>query len=540
MHYLDHAATTDLRPEAAEEWLRVAGETGNASSTHAAGQRARRILEESRERIAGVLDAEPIEIVLTKALACWLPVTHMILPALPILAVTAAIAGLERLAIPALLGLLSTSAFMAVLSITASAQREREGTAKAQATAWIFGWLFIPVLPYLPASSGSFWGDLLLELKELCKLVSPSSPLTIAFDHGWRSGSPTMPLEARMALMIGLQAVGGLVLLVYASTYLKTRERNPNWTDPTRGHRPACGEDPIYWREYELPMRKGGASLLVIRLRYLVILIRALLMNLLMLLANLLTLAIPIGLVVATIYYGGAAFRELWQFGYGGNGPNSARDQFHYMILGATAMLALFPTAGLISTIVDRIALERSKKTWDIFLTTPLEGRDILESKARVAASGIWQAAWPVPILWVLGIACGVISPIGAIFAGLDLLIVSWGSVALGLFLGIRPGSPGAAASRASLTTMLFILLHATLLAALLASPGWIARVASLGHYAVAGVLISGSAVMILTGLAAYSYTRRTLDRFDEWVGRPVRPQEPAPTVHPAAEAPQA
>ncbi|WP_295010954.1 cysteine desulfurase family protein [uncultured Microbacterium sp.] len=65
MHYLDHAATTDLRPEAAEEWLRVAGETGNASSTHAAGQRARRILEESRERIAGVLDAEPIEIVLT-------------------------------------------------------------------------------------------------------------------------------------------------------------------------------------------------------------------------------------------------------------------------------------------------------------------------------------------------------------------------------------------------------------------------------------------------------------------------------------------
>ncbi|MDQ4212611.1 cysteine desulfurase family protein [Microbacterium capsulatum] len=65
MHYLDHAATTDLRPEAAEEWLRVAAETGNASSTHAAGQRARRILEESRERLAAVLDADPIEVVFT-------------------------------------------------------------------------------------------------------------------------------------------------------------------------------------------------------------------------------------------------------------------------------------------------------------------------------------------------------------------------------------------------------------------------------------------------------------------------------------------
>ena len=65
MHYLDHAATTDLRPEAADEWLRVAQTTGNASPTHGAGQQARRILEESRERLAEVLDCDPIEVVLT-------------------------------------------------------------------------------------------------------------------------------------------------------------------------------------------------------------------------------------------------------------------------------------------------------------------------------------------------------------------------------------------------------------------------------------------------------------------------------------------
>lgn len=65
MHYLDHAATTDLRPEAADEWLRVARATGNASSTHGAGQQARRILEESRERLAAMLGCDPIEVVLT-------------------------------------------------------------------------------------------------------------------------------------------------------------------------------------------------------------------------------------------------------------------------------------------------------------------------------------------------------------------------------------------------------------------------------------------------------------------------------------------
>ena len=64
-HYLDHAATTPLRPEAREAWLTATDTVGNASSTHGAGQDARRLLEESRERIAAVLDSDPIEIVLT-------------------------------------------------------------------------------------------------------------------------------------------------------------------------------------------------------------------------------------------------------------------------------------------------------------------------------------------------------------------------------------------------------------------------------------------------------------------------------------------
>ncbi len=63
--YLDHAATTPLRAEAREAWL-VASETvGNAFSTHGAGQGARRMLEEARERLAAVLGCEAIELVFT-------------------------------------------------------------------------------------------------------------------------------------------------------------------------------------------------------------------------------------------------------------------------------------------------------------------------------------------------------------------------------------------------------------------------------------------------------------------------------------------
>jgi cysteine desulfurase len=63
--YLDHAATTPLRPEARDAWLAATQIVGNASSTHGAGQDARRLLEESRERIAAVLGSDPIEVVLT-------------------------------------------------------------------------------------------------------------------------------------------------------------------------------------------------------------------------------------------------------------------------------------------------------------------------------------------------------------------------------------------------------------------------------------------------------------------------------------------
>lgn len=63
--YLDHAATTPLRPVAREAWLAASDVVGNASSTHGAGQDARRLLEDSRESIAAVLGCDPIEVVLT-------------------------------------------------------------------------------------------------------------------------------------------------------------------------------------------------------------------------------------------------------------------------------------------------------------------------------------------------------------------------------------------------------------------------------------------------------------------------------------------
>ncbi|MDF3302442.1 cysteine desulfurase family protein [Streptomyces tropicalis] len=65
MAYLDHAATTPMLPEAAEALTVALSVTGNASSLHASGRRARRTVEESRESLAEALGARPSEVVLT-------------------------------------------------------------------------------------------------------------------------------------------------------------------------------------------------------------------------------------------------------------------------------------------------------------------------------------------------------------------------------------------------------------------------------------------------------------------------------------------
>jgi cysteine desulfurase len=63
--YLDHAATTPMLPAAVDLMAELLGQVGNASSLHASGRRARRIVEESRETVAAALGARPSEVLFT-------------------------------------------------------------------------------------------------------------------------------------------------------------------------------------------------------------------------------------------------------------------------------------------------------------------------------------------------------------------------------------------------------------------------------------------------------------------------------------------
>src|SRR5579871_3864731 len=64
--YLDHAATTPVRPEVREAMAPFASELfANASSAYGPGRRARQAVEEARDEVAACVGAEPAEVVFT-------------------------------------------------------------------------------------------------------------------------------------------------------------------------------------------------------------------------------------------------------------------------------------------------------------------------------------------------------------------------------------------------------------------------------------------------------------------------------------------
>ena len=63
--YLDHNATTPLRPEARAAMIAAMGAAGNPSSVHAEGRAAKALIEKARLQVARALGAEGAEIVFT-------------------------------------------------------------------------------------------------------------------------------------------------------------------------------------------------------------------------------------------------------------------------------------------------------------------------------------------------------------------------------------------------------------------------------------------------------------------------------------------
>lgn len=65
MHYLDHNASSPIRPEARAAMERALSIGGNPSSVHGAGRAARKLVDEARAQVAALMGAKPENVVFT-------------------------------------------------------------------------------------------------------------------------------------------------------------------------------------------------------------------------------------------------------------------------------------------------------------------------------------------------------------------------------------------------------------------------------------------------------------------------------------------
>jgi cysteine desulfurase len=65
MHYLDHNATSPLRPESLSAVTQALAVGGNPSSVHGAGRAARAVMEEARDKVAALVGAKSEQVIFT-------------------------------------------------------------------------------------------------------------------------------------------------------------------------------------------------------------------------------------------------------------------------------------------------------------------------------------------------------------------------------------------------------------------------------------------------------------------------------------------
>ena len=431
----------------------------------------------------------------------------------------------------------------------------------------VMTWVALPfavvnVLPRLwPAGAG--W------LVPVALPVLDSSPLGMLAGLG---GMGRVGPGEAFERMVGLQMAGGALLLLWAVVRLRPacravydQEGQALWFLQTRrvrrAHWPACGDDPVLWREVHTT--RGPRGGLVDRL-----------------LLGLIHLAFLGGIGLGTYWFAGPAFRELLARGYGpgpegvhapeitpfamaiirgssqGPPPGEARVEFNAVLKEFTPAWVLFYVLALAGYAAEGMAVERARDTLPGLIATPLTGREILRAKMLGAA---WRARkiLMMPLgLWAIGLLAGALHPLGLLSAMVALGMATWFLVALGTYQSLRAKDPGKATGRTILPVMLLLFGPLVVLTVPGAAPlqatssvfhTWLSLasyedvrdllrsgvyppLARLGVRTAGGslaVLVAYLVALVAQGIAAVLLIRAAYRGFDAAVGRPTRGPRP-------------
>lgn len=515
---------------------------------------AGRVIAEERDRrtLANLLTTRLSsgEIIVGKLAASLIDSFACMLGGVPLAVGLARLGGIDwRLIALAYLGTGSTALVLAALAVLVSslARSVREATLRLTLVAVCWWAAPLPVSFLLPKLLPG-WAPYVAPIN---RWLLWSSPMAIVADLAGIIGGGGLLLT--LGWMIGLQLAATLVFVLAAVACLRpaSRRRDGGEGPLTRRWatlrirvwgRPAVGDDPMVWKERRTSRGSLWADLL--------------------------------GLLAGALILGGLGFgaslvvppavAEVRTYGYGSLDHDSARIQLNLVIRVVTGLLWFCLALVGPGFAAEGIAQERARETWLGVIATPLTGREILRAKAFGAAWRLRPLLALIGLVWVVGLAAGAVHPLGVAAALLALGVSTWALLALGTLASLVSKDQEGANNRTLLPVV--VLVFAPLAA--LASPGlatvllgassppflgWLALFSYHDLRGAIGLGLWSSTAMMgmetgegparvlagyLIGVSGYAALgvvcrRRAEARFDEAVGRPVRPKTVDPQCQP-------
>jgi len=392
------------------------------------------------------------EIVLGKLMARLLHVGVVLAIGPPVIAMLSTLGGVDPVFVAqAYAAAIATAFFVGALSILASTLARSAREAIFLAYALEVAWLALPAV-YAEAPAGT-WPEALDWLGRLNGWIYASSPVGLSPAVMYGIGNPfaAAALGTRVAGMAGLQlAYGSLALLLAVVVLRRAYARHGGagkltvWTAPRRWRllaRPACGDDPMAWKERHVAP-PGRVARLV---------------------AGPVAVALASVLGFLLIDEARPAFRMARAQGYGPEpgferylaelprlSPENPQQQLNGFVRAGTGLLYGLYVVGLAVAAAGSVTTEREEDTWISLVATPLDGREILRAKMLGAAWRCRGLAVLMLALWAVGVAGGAVHPLALLLAPAMLAVLTWFYAALGAWASLRSTTT----TRALLLTM--------------------------------------------------------------------------------------
>lgn len=407
-----------------------------------------RAIAEERER--STLDEllmtrlSSFELVVEKVAAGLLQYASCLATTLPITIILPILGGVDpRLVLIGFVGTLTTAFFLAALSILVSLGSR--STAQAFRNSFSLGalWLLVPFVAELTLPMISrlayVW------LSPLDDWLLASSPGVFLLGTIRWPGPGWFPRAT--AWMIGLQLTGGSLLIGLAVARLRPACRDLKGGDGRILNvrrprlrwrpwpRPACGDNPVLWREMFAMGPSGMArvvSVLVCMALY------------------------AIGGYVTYRYAAPLINARFSSAGSGVIDPGPAIE-FNMGIRQVTSWGEFFLLLTVAGLAAEGVAAEKTRDTWIGLIATPLEGPSILHAKILGA---IWRVRWgmlPLVALWLVGVAAAAIHPAGFILATCGMAASVWFFAAFGTYVSLVSRDSAQASTRTLITTLVIL-----------------------------------------------------------------------------------